>query len=274
MTIRLTKLQAFAGSIGLSLVVSGCTFHFEWIHKMRAQRAVANQDYRSAVHILYKMMQADPDAESALFASRLGATVAHINAKDYVKAVEFFKHIVLKSPDPEERKSAQRFIAQIEFENLHEYDKAVVDYEKLLQLDLTPAEAFRYRMNLGKSHFYLNNIDQAIEEINTILKKSKSPDELFEARVLKANTEVAAKRLKEAVEQWKAIIKDFPERAKKENIPLNLAVVQEDMGEFDDAIEVLEGMRPGYAQPDYLNLRIQRLKDRRENQPGAHGFKK
>jgi tetratricopeptide (TPR) repeat protein len=265
-------------SVGLCLMISvglsGCTFHFDWIDKIRAQRAVANQNYETAVNILYKLMQADPDAETALYASRMGSTVAHINAKDYVKAVEFFKHIVLKSPDPEERKSAQRFIAQIEFENLHEYDKAVVDYEKLLQLDLTPAEAFRYRMNLGKSHFYLNNIDQAIEEINAILKKSKSPEELFEARVLKANTEVAAKRLKEAAEQWKAIIRDFPDRAKKENISLNLAVVQEDMGEFEEAISVLENMRPGYAQPEYLDLRIQRLKDRRENQPGAHGLRK
>jgi len=246
----------------------------DWLDRFRAQRALARQDYALAVKIYSKLIEEDPDSDVALEASRAASTIAHLNSKEYGKAVEFYKHIVLRSQDAEERKSAQRFIAQIQFENLHEYDHAVLEYEKLLQLELTQPERFRYRMNLAKSHFYLNNIDQALNEIDAVLKQSKSSDELFEAKVLKANTEVSAKRLKEAAALWQAIILEFPERAKKESIALNLAVVYEEMADFEKAIQVLESMREGYAHPDFLDLRIQRLRERRENQPGAHGFKR
>ncbi len=253
---------------------SGCTFRFDWVDQLRAERALVRQDYSEAIRLLEKIMKADPDTERALSASRMAAPIAHIQTKNYAKAVEFYKHIVLRSQSAEERKTAQRFIAQIQFENLHEYDHAVLEYERLLNLELTASEQFRYRMNLAKAHFNLNNIGQALTEIDVILKKSKSPDEIFEAKVLKANTEVSAKRLNESVALWQQIIQEFPEKAKKENIALNLTVVLEELGEFEKAIELLVAMREGYPQRDFLDLRIQRLRERRDNQPGAHGLKR
>ena len=92
--------------------------------------------------------------------------------------------------------------------------------------------------------------------------------------MLKAQTLVAAKKIPEAAALWELIMTTFPEKSKKENVALNLVVCYEDMKEFGKAIDVLERMREGYPHPEFLNLRIQRLKERKENMPGAKGLKK
>lgn len=275
------KRQAASNSktVALFLTVSflgltGCTFSLDWFRQYRAERAIFNQDYPAAIKVLNQIIADGPDTSRALEAARRGARVAHFETKDYAVAVDFYKHIVLRSTNPDERKTAQRYIAQIQFENLQDFNQSVFEYEKLLKLDHRPEEAFRYRLNLAKSQLQMNNIDQAVAEIDILLSQKHANEEIFEARVLKANTLVAAKRMPEAVGAWQGILKEFPEKSKKENVALNLVVLYEDMKDFTKAIQVLEAMREGYSHPDFLDVRIKRLRERMGNQPGAQGWKR
>ncbi len=256
------------------LSLSSCTFSLDWYRHYRAEKAVARQDYATAIEIFKKATENDPDSPTALEAAREGARVAHLDAKNYPRAVEFYKILVLRSADSEERKSAQKFIAQIYFENLQDYDQAVVEYEKLLKLENTSEEAGRFRLNLAKAHFNMNNIEQALNEIEMLVTKTSSPDVLFDAKILRANSEISAKRLPEAASQWEDILKEFPDRSKKENVALNLAVCYEEMKDFSRAIGVLERMREGYEHPEFLDIRIRRLRARKDNLPGAQGLKR
>ncbi len=258
----------------LSVSLSGCTFSMDWFRHFRVARALERQDYEGALTILQKIIQSDPDSDSALRASREGARIAHLDAGNYTLAVEFYKHIVLRSPDAEERRSAQKYIAQIHFENIHDYDQAVVEYEKLLSSENNPEGMFHYRLNLAKCHLQLNNIDQALDEIEILIAHNNSADQAFEAKALKANTLIAAKRQAEGASLLEGIIKEFPEKARKENVALNLVVCYEDMKDFKKAIEVLENMRKDNPHPDFLDVRIQRLRGRMMNQPGAQGLKR
>ena len=258
----------------LFLFLPGCSFSLDGLRQYRAERAIERHDFAFALNILQKIMQSEPDSTRALVAAKLGAKVAHLDAKNYALAVEFYKHIVLRAKDAEERKAAQKNIAQIHFENLMDYDQAVLEYEKLLKLELRPEDAFRYRLNLAKSQLHMNNIDQAVSELDILLAQNHSPDEMFEAKIFKGNTLIAARRLPEAASVWQSILKDFPEKSQKENVALNLVVCYEEMKEFGRAIDVLEGMRPGYAHPDFLDLKIQRLKKRLGDQPGAQGLRR
>lgn len=241
---------------------------------MRARRYVVAQDYSAAIAVFDQIIQSNPEGPRALQAARQGARIAHLEAKNYPLAVSFYRQIILQSPDASERKSAQRFIAQIYFENLLEYDKAVQEYEKLLKQQNQPEEAFRYRLNLAKAHYQMNNWDQALNEIDTILSQKTGPDEVFEAKLLKASVFLNRRKLAEAAELFEDILKEFPDRSQKDNVALNLVVCYEDLKDFGKAIEVLERMKEGYPNPDFLNLRIARLKERRENQPGAQGWKR
>lgn len=258
----------------LFLSLSGCTFALNAIEDFRADRYVAKGDYTAAFKLMKKVISHDPDGPRALKTARLGARVAHLEAKNYATAVEFYQLIVLSSDDVEERKSAQRFIAQIQFENLLDYDQAVTEYEKLLKLEVTPEERFRYRLNLAKSHYALNNLDQTLAELDQLLDQKPDNDGVFEAKVLKANVFMARKSLTEAAVLWQNILDEFPERSKKENVAMNLVVCYEESKELGKAIEVLEKMKTDYPNPDFLELRIQRLKDRKQNLPGAQGFRK
>jgi tetratricopeptide (TPR) repeat protein len=268
------RVQLSLLALVFGTALSGCSFSLDWYRQMRAKAAIEKQDFPAGLEILEKIMNANPDSQAALEAARFGARVAHLNAKNYVLAVEFFRHIVLRSPDASERKSAQKLIAQIEFENLQDFNQAVLEYEKLLRLDNTPEETFRFRINLAKSQLRMSNIDQAVTELDIVLSQQHSPDEIFEGRILKANTLIAAKRMSEAVVAWQQILKEFPEKSKRENVALNLVVIYEELKEFSKAIDVLEGMREGYAHPDFLDLRIRRLRERMGNQPGAQGLKR
>ncbi len=264
-----------AGSAALILFLcSGCTFSFDWIKYWRAQNALIRQDYRAALPILEQIVDHQPGSDRAIEAARQGARVAHLEAKNYPVAIEFYRHLVLHAKDENERRSAQRFIAQIEFENLKDYDKAVVEYEKLLKLDNSPQETFRYRLNLAKSHFNLTNIDQALAELEQILAGKPGKDELFEIKMLKANVLVSSAKLNDAAAVWTEILSEFPERSKKENVGLNLVVCYEELKEFDKAIALLEQLKVGYPNPDFIELRITRLKERQANLPGAQGLKR
>ena len=257
-----------------TFTLCGCTLSLDWFHQIRAKQAASRGDFETAIRILQRIRQHDPDGPRAVTASRLGARVAQVEAKDYSSAVDFYKHLVLKSDDSAERKAAQKNVAQIYFENLQDYNQAVYEYERLLKLELSNDEAFRYRLNLAKCHFHLNNLEQADHEIDTILTRKLEPDEIFDAKLLKANVEVANKNLAGAAQSWEEILKEFPERSKREKVALNLVVVYEEMKDFGKAIETLEHMRGDYPNPEFLDIRISRLKERKTNQPGAQGLKR
>jgi tetratricopeptide (TPR) repeat protein len=258
----------------ISFGLCGCTFTSQVFEDLRANRALAARDYGKLFAIYDKVIEDDPDSPRALEDARKGARIAHLEAKNYEEAVEYYKHIILRSPDPEERKTAQRYVAQIYFENLQDYDRAVIEYEKLLKFEGGPEEGFRYRLNLAKCHFALNNLEQTLAELDVILAQKLSPEHIFEAKVLKANVFMAHKQLSEAAVLWQSIMDEFPDRAKKENVALNLVVCYEESKDFGKAIDVLEKMKTDYPNPDFLNLRIERLKERKQNLPGAQGFKR
>lgn len=269
-------IRAFVRALCISALLNlvGCTVTLDWVQSFRAQRAMARHDYRSGFALLEDIIDRQPDGAHALAAARLGARVAHLEAKNYPLAIAFYRIVILRSPDSVERQKAQMQIAQIDFENLLDYDQAVQEYERLLHLNLAPEESFHLRLNLAKSQFQLNNLDQASNELDVLLSQKRSPDEAFEAKVLKANIMVAHHRQSEAASLWEEIIKDFPERSKKGNVALNLVVCYEELKEFGKAIEVLERMKSGYPNPEFLELRIERLRQRQFNQPGAQGLKR
>ena len=257
-----------------SLLLSGCTFTMDWLRHYRAQRAIARSDYASAFPILQEIVEIHAGSERGLDAARMGARAAHLDAKNYPQAVKFYRYVVLKSDQSTERKEAQKAIAQIHYENLQDLVQSIIEYEKLLKLENTAEEAFRFRLNLAKSYLGLNNIDQALTELNVLLEEKPSAAGVFDIKMLMANVMVANKQLREAAALWESIRTEFPERSAKENVAMNMVVVYEELKEFSKAIAVLETMRTDYPNPEFLDQRIERLKEREYNMPGAQGLKR
>ena len=109
----------------------------------------------------------------------------------------------------------------------------------------------------------MNNLEQAENELEVLLTESHGPDEIYEAKAMKANILVARKRPADAAVAWDDLLKEFPERARKDNVGLNLVVSYEELNDFGRAIEVLERMKADYGNPDFIRARIERLAHRR-----------
>ncbi len=240
----------------------------------RANRAEKKGDFSEALRYYKRVTAKDPHTDSALEAARAGARVALLDLQDGRAAIEFYRLLIMYSPDQNERREAQVKIAQIYYENLNDYRAAIVEYNKLLQLIRDPNEEFRFRMPLAKSHYFLNQFVQARAELKTLLSKDISGNDKFDVTLLLANISLALKNHEEAAGLFRQLMKDHPDRSRKENVALNLVMALEEQKQFADAIEILQAARSSYPTPEFIDLRIKRLKERQSQLPGAKGLRK
>ena len=240
----------------------------------QAQEAIDNKNYRTAIGILEHVIKRDSQNSLGLKAAREAARISTFEIKDYKKAIEFNRVLVLYSPNPEERVNAQKEISNINFDHLQNYQEAVTEFSKLLQMPLSNLESAKYKISISRANYYVGNFFQAESEINELLRLKLDREMRFNALVLLGNILVAKKEFLKAADVYRGLIRDYNEMAMKENVPLTLAVCYEESSDYVNAIKTLETMIGKYSPPEYIELRIKRLKERLRNQPGAKGFRK
>ena len=255
------------------LVLWGCSSPENRIYK-EAISEMNQGHFHVAVDEFDKVVRRSPQSIWGVRSAREAARISLYETKDYKRAVEFLKSVVLYSKDAVERLQSQKLMAGIYFDNLQNYSQAIQEYVRLLQIVKTPSEEALYRTNIGRSYYYLNNFDQAETEIKELLKLKIDPAMRFAAYVLNGNILVAKKEFSKAADIYKQLIAEYPDRAMQENIPLSLAVCYEENNDFPNAVKTLESLIGHYNPPEYIELRIKRLKERQKNQPGAKGFHK
>lgn len=264
--LRISIIVAF-------LMISACSSQ-ERADFQLAQKEISQQHYRTALSYLDRVIRRNSQSPYALEAAREAAKISFFETRDFNKTIEYSKFIVLNSKDEKERKEQQQNIAKIYFENIQDYKAATIEYGKLLQMPSSAQEEGFYKMAIARSQYYLNNFDQSQFEIESILKSTIDSNTRFQAFMLKGNILVAKKEFQSAIAVFKDLIQKYPLKSSEENIPLILAVSYEELLDYKSAIEALESHRAHYKPPEYIELRIKRLQERRKNAPGAKGFRK
>lgn len=260
--------------IAIALALTGCNLSFANLEYKRGQKAEAAQDYREALKHFKKVMGREPESEMALSSAREAAKISYFEIRDFATAAEFYTHLVHFSRDEKERREAQKSIANIYFEKLNNYPKAIAEYNKLLILRGSKEEQVDYHFKIARSQFYLNEFQEALHEIESALKITENREEEFELKVFRANIDFNTRHLEAAIKTYEDLIRSFPEKAKAENIAMNLIVCYEEQDSFDKAINVLEEIRPTTKDKEFIDLKIKRLKDRKANMPGSRGLRK
>lgn len=240
----------------------------------QGQKEASQGQYSLSLSSFERSTKRNPTSFWAMKSAREGARIAFFETKDFKKAAEFYRHIVLNSLDHQERLEAQQKLGEVYLDNLQDYAQAIIEYSKLVEQNLSDQEVGTYRLGLARAHYYQNNLFQSDSELAQILKLKVEPPLRFNALMLKGNILIAQKDFSKAATLFKELIRDYPERAQKESVPMTLAVCYEEAGEMQNALQVLEGLRGRYSPPEYIELRIKRLKERQKNQPGARGFRK
>lgn len=250
-----------------------CSLSFQKIDFRSAQRLSESGKFKQAIDKYSRVVKRHPEDKLALEAARRAARLSSFEVKDFSKAAEFYHHLVLYSPDQSERIDAQKSLVDIYFDKQLNYEEAVIELSRLVPL-VKPAETFAIKLKLARAHFYLNNLPQALIEVEDLMAK-KPPEEIsFEALLFKGNILQTEKRLADATKVFLELQNKYPTRAQAENVGMSLAVCYEEQGDLKAAIGVLEDLREHHPHPDFVQIRINKLKERLANLPGAQGFKR
>ncbi len=240
----------------------------------RAERESQSGSTVEAVQRCQRILAKEPRSTAGLKAARLGARLALLDLKDARLAITFYRHLIMYSPDNEERRNAQITIAQTYYENLNDYRSAIAEYSKLVSMARDPNEEFHFRMPLAKSYYFLNNYVQARAELKTLLSKDVLANVRFDIFLLLANISMTLKKLDDAAEAFRKLLNEYPERARKESVALNLVMVLEEQKKYAEAIEILVSIRNNSNNVDFIDLRIKRFNERLAQLPGAKGLRK
>lgn len=259
--------------VSLSFLVFGCSFSFQNWQYQKGVRLSEKHQFKEAADLFSRVVRRGPDAPIALEAARRGSKIAAFDVKNYSLAGEFYRHLVMHSADKAERLEAQRALVDVYFDKVLNYEQAVIEISHLQPL-LPDTEKGRYQLLLARAHFNLNNLPQSLVEINDLIGKKISPDLKFEALLFKANLLQGSKKLNEAVVVFEEIEKTYPALAREANVGMSMAICYEEQGELGKAVKVLENLKDHHANPEFIQIRITKLKDRMANLPGAQGLKR
>ncbi len=254
----------------LLFLLSSCESVLEKIYN-RGLSQVEAKNYLEGLEDFDKVLARAPESELATKAAHEASKISLFETKNFEKAIGYLKHLVLNSKDPSERLEAQRSIAKIYFEHLQNYPKAIQEMNRVLPLLIDPDEKEKIKSSLARSYYYQSNFSQALAECEELIQKSKNESLIFEMVVLKGNIFLAQKKLEEAAKLFKRLLIKYPERSVKENVALTLAVAYEEMKDYTQSIEVLETIKKHHPVPEYIDMRIRRLTERKKNLPGAKG---
>jgi len=254
--------------------LSGCTNPAN--SELKTARQFSDQKkYDLAEEHYFRVISRDPGSLIAVQAIREVIQIEQFQKKNYLKAIEFYKLLILSSDDVEERVQAQKSIASIYFSNIQDYKNAIIEYNKLLSFETIDYDKSQVYLSLARANFYLNNFFQADSEVNEVLNIKSTEEQKFEAILIKSNIALSQKAYKEAIDFLKLLLLDYNQRAIDANVPINLAVCFEELGDYSAAIGTLNKFIKNYQNKrDFFELRIKKLKERQKNQPGAHGLKK
>lgn len=258
--------------IGLFTFLLACSNPEEQEYK-RGEEATKEGHFRVALTHYANVIESTNDG-LALEAARKAAKIAHFEVKDFKRSAEFYRKVVLKSADALERLAAQKMLADIYFDHLADYKQSIIEINRFLSLSTDSQERTKYKISLARSYYYQNLFDQALNEVEEFLKIEPNEINKFDMLMLKGNILLAQKELSRASEVFKTVLQKYPEKSKQENVALTLAVCYEEMKDFKSAIDTLSGLKESHPVPEYIDIRIKRLEERRKNQPGARGFRK
>lgn len=240
----------------------------------KAESEANSQNWRTAVSLYEEILQVEPTHPLALKAAREGARIASLEIKDFSRTIPFYRHLVLYETDPTGTVQAQKNLVDVYFAQLQDYPRAIEEISRLLQVESDPQERIVYRVKLARSHFHMNNFLQASAELEEVLRSPHETKEDFEVKVLKANILTADKKFDEAVVILQELMEKWRNQAIIENVPMTLAVCFEEKKDFKSAIKILESVKAEHPVPEFVELRLKRLRERSLNQPGARGWRK
>lgn len=266
---------SFLIAMMMSFSIVGCLSSTD-IDMKRAKKLLVDKKPTEAVALYEKISEKEKSAADAALAALEAAKIYQYDLKKFDAAIRSYRTVIAKSPDAALRREAQSKVAALLFYDQQEFSSAVTEYSRMLLLQHSLEEEIEWRSRIAKAYYYLGNYFQAGIEVDRLLKIAEGVDEeaVYQGYLLKANILVGAREHEQAAKVLDSMMVQFAERARRDSIPLMLAVAYEEQRNFVKAIEVLTKVREYDPRKSFVDEKIRSLRERQSQQPGARGFRK
>ncbi|MES2768404.1 MAG: hypothetical protein V4596_04595 [Bdellovibrionota bacterium] len=257
----------FVGCVGLLTSCEGRKGEGELKDARSASTATESLDLYKKVIQVYKQ-------DSIAMKAALEASSMCLKEKTCADREEFFlKYIIEKSDKEADQIAAQKRLSEIYYDKGF-YPQAIDEMNRLLSKANFKDGRAEIKIKLAKSNFYIKNFYQAEVELNSYIKEVKDNHEKFEGYLLKADIQSANKKYTDAMNTYKEIKESFKDLYFRNQVFMNEVLLLEEQKLLDQAVSILESVRSEIENPEALDAKIERLKERKALMPGASGLKR
>jgi tetratricopeptide (TPR) repeat protein len=257
------------------LILSACDDH-SGQGELNTARKLSTEKPSEAVDQYKKIVQVNQQDPIGLKAAQEAESLC-LKEKICSDNEEFFlRHIIKKSENENEQISAQKRLSEYYFDKGF-YSQAIEELARLLSKGNFKEGREGARLMLAKSNFYIKNFFQAEVELSSYIKEVKSDQEKFEGYLLKADIQSANKKYIEAMATYANIKANFRELYFKNQVFMNEVLLLEEQKLLDQAVKLLESIKTESQEiqsTDFIDAKIEKLKEQKTLMPGATGLKK
>jgi tetratricopeptide (TPR) repeat protein len=251
----------------------GCRARLHEQEFRQAERAYSKGDLTTAVESYKRTIALGPRTNESLKAARALGRIFVNDLKNYSGALEFFRRVIAETDQASERVSAQKEVITILLNHLNDYPQSVIEIQRLLPWLTDSNEQALFRLKLARAFYQLKDFFQVEKELSLAIGLTENEVISFELNLLLANNFLAQKKAKEAIKLLQNLESRNPDEFNRQNLGLVLAAALEENHQVAEAIEALKKTRDLHRFPEFIDLRIKRLEEKRKLVPGARGFR-
>jgi TolA-binding protein len=257
-----------------------------------AEKLWADKSYAAAAAQFERAFQKDQKGALGKQALYRAATTQYLFVKKYSAALALFRKYLEVDPEGTAARDAEIQIGEILFDRLSQYDAAIQHYRKWLREHPGDPQNPEFLFRVGRSQFYLWQFEDAIQTFESLAMQTAEERWLAEAFYQAGMAHLALagqgqdrggateaedsdvgmskkERYKRAIAAFEQVGSRFPKSKAAPEARLGLATAYEELGQWQDAIDVLEPLVSAYPVPQVIKIRMIRIRERlaRQNPP-------
>jgi len=227
---------------------------------------------RLALEKLDELYEVTENKKAKLEILKSISEIVRVELKDPNLLLQVYEKEAFFSPTPEDRNDVYLKMSQLSVQNLKDN---ILAQDFLFKVDedlLTKEKRDQYYQLKILSFINSGQTEQAQIEIDDLLsRKDLTPTERFKISMLKTRILSSNKKEEEVETILLSLLKSYPNLSMKWRIRSQLAMLYEDQENLKKALVQLNKLKEEEGEDELLSIRIDQLKKRSKQQPGAKG---
>jgi tetratricopeptide (TPR) repeat protein len=215
-----------------------------------------------AIHAFKEVAIGYPDHALAEPAWMEVAEIYYRDRRDVFLARQAAERVLKEFPNGRSQHRAEALLAQIFDQDLGDPARAVVYYERLLESGLSPERRKRVLFRMAECYYLLREFPLALQAYRQVIGGPDGGPVGIQARMRIARIQTLLDQPQAALASYRAALALNPAPALRQVALLSTADVLEELGEYGEALKILDQLGP---QAAVEGARRQRLQEKLRN---------